>query len=338
MKNFFGGLVLTLAITPAMAGEPAGQPQAERDVAVPMRDGVVLRADIYRPAGAGKFPVLVFRTPYGKHGAAHSDGIHGKAVARGYAVVMQDVRGRYASDGHFDPYRQERADGYDTIEWAARQAWSDGRVGTYGLSYPGAVQWLAALEAPPHLVAMAPAMTYSSPRRFFYMNGIFDRSWLPWIYENIAPDARRRRDQLQRPATGEKRAGPRAHAPRARPLGPWRALGDRRPDGRPRFRSKCRFRLRRFGARLPRPLYARHRESFFAGCPGALFRHGRQRVARCQSLAAPGGSHRDTLFGFKRHRRAQIDRKRPCDRRIAQLLPLGPGQPGRGSSRLAGAA
>src|SRR5688572_391244 len=192
MKNFFGGLVLTLAITPAMAGEPAGQPQAERDVAVPMRDGVVLRADVYRPAGAGKFPVLVFRTPYGKHDAAHSDGIHEKAVARGYAVVMQDVRGRYGSGGHFDPYRQERADGYDTIEWAARQAWSDGRVGTYGLSYPGAVQWLAALEAPPHLLAMAPAMTFSSPRRFFYMNGIFDRSWLPWIYENIAPDARRR--------------------------------------------------------------------------------------------------------------------------------------------------
>lgn len=166
--------------------------QLERDVAVPMRDGVVLRADIYRPSGDGKFPVLVFRTPYGKHNAASGDGIHEKAVERGYAVVLQDVRGRYASDGHFDPYRQEGADGFDTIEWAASQAWSDGRVGTYGLSYPGAVQWLAALEAPPHLLAMAPAMTFSSPRRFFYMNGIFDRSWLPWIYENIAPDARRR--------------------------------------------------------------------------------------------------------------------------------------------------
>ncbi len=157
-----------------------------------MRDGVVLRADVYRPAREGKFPVLVFRTPYGKHHAARSDGVHLKAVERGYAVVLQDVRGRYASDGHFDPYRQEGKDGYDTIEWAASQAWSDGRVGTYGLSYPGAVQWLAAMEAPPHLVAMAPAMTFSSPRRFFYMNGIFDRSWLPWIYQNIAPDARRR--------------------------------------------------------------------------------------------------------------------------------------------------
>jgi putative CocE/NonD family hydrolase len=164
----------------------------DRDVAVPMRDGVLLRADIYRPAVEGRFPVLVFRTPYGKHLAAESDGIHRKAVERGYAVVLQDVRGRYASDGFFDPYRQEGRDGYDTIEWAARQDWSDGRVGTYGLSYPGAVQWLAALEAPPHLLAMAPAMTFSSPRRFFYMNGMFDRSWLPWIYENVAPDARRR--------------------------------------------------------------------------------------------------------------------------------------------------
>ena len=187
-----GGIWLTVALAAQAACTASTGVQVDHDVAVPMRDGVVLRADIYRPAGDGRFPVLVFRTPYGKHNGARSDGVHKKAVARGYAVVMQDVRGRYASDGHFDPYRQERADGYDTIEWAARQAWSDGRIGTYGLSYPGAVQWLAALEAPPHLLAMAPAMTFSSPRRFFYMNGIFDRSWLPWIYENIAPDARRR--------------------------------------------------------------------------------------------------------------------------------------------------
>lgn len=157
-----------------------------------MRDGVVLRGDVYRPAGAGPFPVLVFRTPYGKQLAAGSDRVHEKAVARGYAVLLQDVRGRHASAGIFDPYRQEGRDGYDTIEWAAGQPWSDGRVGTYGLSYPGAVQWLAAMESPPHLVAMAPAMTFSSPRNFFYANGIFDTSWLPWIYQYIAPDAARR--------------------------------------------------------------------------------------------------------------------------------------------------
>ena len=166
--------------------------RVERDLAVPMRDGTVLRADVYRPEREGRFPVLVYRTPYGKHLAAESYQIHLKAVARGYAVVLQDVRGRHASDGRFDPYRHEGADGYDTIEWAASQPWSNGVVGTYGLSYPGAVQWLAAMEAPPHLAAMAPAMTFSSPRNFFYMNGVFDRSWLPWIYVNIAPDARRK--------------------------------------------------------------------------------------------------------------------------------------------------
>ena len=166
----------------------------EYDVAIPMRDGVVLRADVYRPAGDGPFPVLVYRTPYGKHEAVESYQTHASAVERGYAVVLQDVRGRYASDGIFEPYHNEGRDGFDTIEWAAAQAWSNGRVGTFGLSYPGAVQWLAALEKPPALVAMAPAMTFSSPRNFFYMNGIFDLSWLPWIYVNIAPDARRRQN------------------------------------------------------------------------------------------------------------------------------------------------
>ncbi|MDZ4730810.1 MAG: CocE/NonD family hydrolase [Xanthomonadales bacterium] len=172
----------------------AGDLIIERDVSVPMRDGVILRANIYRPAATGEFPVLVYRTPYGKDAAAESYATHIDAVARGYAVVLQDVRGRHASDGLFDPYRNEGKDGYDTIEWAAAQSWSNNVVGTWGLSYPGAVQWLAALESPPHLVAMVPAMTFSSPRNFFYMNGIFDLSWLPWIYMNIAPDARHRLD------------------------------------------------------------------------------------------------------------------------------------------------
>ncbi len=164
----------------------------EQNVAVPMRDGVVLRADVYRPAAPGPVPVLVYRTPYGKAAASVAYDTHLRAVERGYAVVLQDVRGRYASEGTFEPYRHEGTDGYDTIEWAAVQPWSNGVVGTYGLSYPGAVQWLAAIESPPHLRAMVPAMTFSSPRNFFYMNGIFDLSWLPWIYVNIAPDTRQR--------------------------------------------------------------------------------------------------------------------------------------------------
>lgn len=162
------------------------------NVAVPMRDGVVLRADIYKPEGDGPFPVLLYRTPYNKVDAAMSYDTHLQAVSRGYVVILQDVRGRYASEGFFEPYRNEGHDGFDSIAWAAAQPWSNGKVGTFGLSYPGAVQWLAAVESPPQLVAMAPAMTYSSARKFFYMNGAFDLSWLPWIYQYIAPDARAR--------------------------------------------------------------------------------------------------------------------------------------------------
>ena len=110
------------------------------------------------------------------------------ALERGYAVVVSDVRGRYSSEGDFDPYSHEGLDGYDTIEWVAAQPWSNGRVATAGLSYPGAVQWLAAVEAPPHLVCAFPAMCFSSARQFFYFGGAFDMSWLPWTAKNIAPE------------------------------------------------------------------------------------------------------------------------------------------------------
>lgn len=173
------------------------------DVAVPMRDGVTLRADVWLPKAEGRFPTLVYRTPYGKQFAAKEWTTFDKAVAHGYAVVIQDVRGRYASDGEFVPYQNEGKDGYDTIEWAAKQAWSDGSVGTFGLSYPGAVQWLAAVETPPHLKAMVPAMTYSTPRNFFYSGGLFDGSWLEWTWMNIAPDSRKRKN-LVGPKTYEE--------------------------------------------------------------------------------------------------------------------------------------
>jgi len=176
--------------------------QTEFNAAVPMRDGVVLRADIMRPETGGPFPTLVYRTPYGKTDAETAYATFRKAVERGYAVVIQDVRGRYASDGEFNPYANEGHDGYDTIEWAARQPWSNGAVGTFGLSYPGAVQWLAALEHPPHLKAMVPAMTFSSPRDFFYSGGTFDLSWPEWALVNIAPDVRERKG-LAGPRTRE---------------------------------------------------------------------------------------------------------------------------------------
>ncbi len=107
-------------------------------------------------------------------------------------VVVQDVRGRYPSEGVFDPYRQEGRDGFDTIAWVAGLPFCDGQVGLTGLSYPAAVQWLAAVEAPPQLKAMAPAMTFSTGRGFCYFGGALDLSWLPWFYQEIAPDVRRR--------------------------------------------------------------------------------------------------------------------------------------------------
>jgi putative CocE/NonD family hydrolase len=169
---------------------PATDPVPTYDVPVEMRDGVVLRADVWLPPpGKGRFPTLVYRTPYDRK-QSEADPILRKALAKGYAVVLQDVRGRYGSEGNYVPYRREGEDGYDTIEWAAAQPWSNGAIGTWGLSYPGAVQWLAAVEAPPHLKAMVPAMTFSSPRNFFYAGGAWDLSWLPWIWNNIAPDSR----------------------------------------------------------------------------------------------------------------------------------------------------
>jgi len=161
-------------------------------VPVPMRDGVMLKAHVWRPAGGERVPVLVTRTPYGRGEDATGPDFVRQAVARGYAVVVQDVRGRHGSEGEYEPYRHEGEDGYDTIEWTARQPWSNGAVGTFGLSYPGAVQWLAAVERPPALEAMVPAMTYATPESFWYSGGVWDGSWLDWTWWNIAPDLRRR--------------------------------------------------------------------------------------------------------------------------------------------------
>ncbi len=187
-------LATSIAIFPQDLGNNGADFVAERNVPVRVRDGVVLRADVLRPSQSGKFPVLVYRTPYGKDAAQREYTTFRHAVERGYAVVVQDVRGRYHSDGEFRPYENEGRDGYDTIEWSARQPWSNGAVGTFGLSYPGAVQWLAAVESPPHLRAMVPAMTFSTPQNFFYAGGAWDMSWIEWIWNNIAPDTRAKKN------------------------------------------------------------------------------------------------------------------------------------------------
>lgn len=135
------------------------------DQRIPMRDGITLSADVIRPQATrqgGRFPCILVRTPYVKASAARYE-IGRWFAERGYVVVNQDVRGRGDSDGVFDPYFNEGRDGYDTIEWCAAQPWCDGKVGTYGGSYLGRIQWLAALEQPPHLATMIVMVTPSDP-------------------------------------------------------------------------------------------------------------------------------------------------------------------------------
>jgi len=193
----------------------------ELDVPARMRDGVTLRSNVFRPAGPGPWPTLLTRTPYDKddlrmHAWCGLDPVLAASV--GFLVVVQDVRGRFASDGRFDAFLHERADGYDTVEWAARLPGSNGRVAMYSASYCASTQWLAAMERPPSLAAISPALTWSEP-----LDGLFARGGaielglaLRWSLENgfdslgrlgLAADERARRvqalvDEWDRLATG----------------------------------------------------------------------------------------------------------------------------------------
>ena len=150
----------------------------ERNVATKMRDGVTLRADIYRPQADGKFPVLLQRTPYDKNNG-FDFGL--KAAARGYVVIFQDVRGRYASEGEWYTFKNEPNDGYDTVEWAAALPYSNGKVGMFGGSYVGATQMLAAIANPPHLAGICPVVTASNYHsNWTYQGGAFEQ----WFNES----------------------------------------------------------------------------------------------------------------------------------------------------------
>jgi len=144
----------------------------DKNVPVLLRDGTRLATDLYRPAGAGRYPVLLQRTPYGKALAFNMLNPL-RAVEAGYVVAIQDCRGRFASEGTFEPFFCDIDDGYDAVEWCAAQPWSSGRVGMYGMSYVGATQWLAAIAAPPHLTAIFPALTAAD-----YYDG--------WVYQGGA--------------------------------------------------------------------------------------------------------------------------------------------------------
>ena len=165
----------------------------------PMRDGVTLATEVYRPAGQGRFPVVLERTPYNRRSPAPGtdcDSPTGQFFAeRGYVLLNQDVRGRYRSGGEFDAMRQEADDGYDAVEWAAAQAWSNGKVGMIGGSYVGLTQWQAAIEQPPHLVAIAPHYSSSDYHHgWTYQGGAFDLWFaMSWISQTLAPDTLQRR-------------------------------------------------------------------------------------------------------------------------------------------------
>ena len=150
----------------------------ERSVAVKMSDGITLHADIYRPKAEGKFPVLLQRTPYDKNNEFEF-GLN--AAAHGYVVIVQDVRGRYTSEGEWYTFKNEPNDGYDTVEWAAALPYSDGRVGMFGGSYVGATQMLAAIAHPPHLAGICPVVTASNYHDgWTYQGGAFEQ----WFNES----------------------------------------------------------------------------------------------------------------------------------------------------------
>ena len=146
----------------------------EENIMVPMRDGVKLATDVYRPAQQGQWPVLVTRLPYNKDRRfpfeyppftkekrifLELNFDSARVVEAGYVIVAQDTRGRFASEGEFEPFVHEVEDGADAITWAASQPWSSGQVGMFGVSYQGLTQWQAAREQPAALRAIAPSQS-----------------------------------------------------------------------------------------------------------------------------------------------------------------------------------
>lgn len=175
-------------------GAALGAPQApiveQLHVAVAMRDGVRLSANVFFRGKRGRLPAILVRTPYGKGAGINAN--YRAFVEHGYAVVIEDVRGRYESEGVFDPLRQEGVDGEDTLNWVARQPWCNGKIGMMGGSYLGIVQWKAALRNNQHLKAIFPVVSgYDEYRdRFYSAGGAFKPgNRLLWMSENLkVPD------------------------------------------------------------------------------------------------------------------------------------------------------
>ncbi|WP_370369073.1 CocE/NonD family hydrolase [Mycolicibacterium sp. CH28] len=204
-------LTLTLAgcAQPVRRADPAWPPQEGRgpcavgkqtDVAARMRDGTVLRADVYRPDTTKPVPVILMRTQYGKTGAQVQPSRYQTPdwfASHCYLVVVQDVRGQGSSGGTFSEFTHDREDGYDSVEWAASLPGANGKVGMYGSSYVGATQWLAATTAPPHLVTIVPANTASDYYDgWMYEGGEFRLAFvLPWAMGLASTAASNRHDE-----------------------------------------------------------------------------------------------------------------------------------------------
>ena len=159
------------------------------NVATPMRDGTVLYGDLYRPSGGTGLPVILQRSPYDKAvGAVFAM----RAARAGYAVFLQDSRGRWQSEGEFHAFKHEQEDGFDTCAWICEQPWSNGRIGMFGASYVGATQWQAALAGAPGLQAIVPNVTAADYHEgWCYQGGAFElsflKSWtLTWLASNVA--------------------------------------------------------------------------------------------------------------------------------------------------------
>jgi len=177
-------ILAPLFLSPVLTAQSSFEVAATRNVMVAMRDGVKLATDIYRPAkgGApapGKFPVVLERTPYNKEGGGWAAPY---LVTRGYVVVLQDVRGRYQSEGRWVPIRDDPNDGFDTATWIGAQPWCDGNIGTMGSSYDGATQHALAIANAPFVKAMIPRNAMSDFGWYGVRhNGAFELRWLNWV-------------------------------------------------------------------------------------------------------------------------------------------------------------
>ena len=180
----------------------------ERDVQVPMSDGVVLLADHYLPVSVASAATVLVRCPYGRSGPFALQNAQILAE-RGYHVLMQSCRGTFGSGGEFEPMRHEIADGQDTVAWLREQSWFDGRLATYGASYLGFVQWALAMDPPPELVAVIVHVGPHDFSRSAFRNGAFDLyNYVGWSDLVAHQESTGRLRALVRTATAERRLRP----------------------------------------------------------------------------------------------------------------------------------